>query len=288
MHNIDKLFFTYQGPDPGRSLLVLGALHGEEICGSVALAQLRTELDVGVISLKAGRLVLVPICNPLAYQSQKHFMVTNLNRAIKRYSQARHYEEAYADLVAKLIEETDVVLDLHSFAEGDAPSLFLDHPTPANEALATAQRVPFWITGWPELYGRHLKHGSTNDTLSYAHLCGKSAVLIECGRDDDPASVSIAYQCIRRTLDHLGMLPDNRGNAEAPKPQRFVMEIALLREEESVFARKWNHLDPVNEGDAIIIYRGERCFRAPFMGVVILPNAKADVGQEWLYVGRFV
>jgi len=71
---------SYSGATPGPHILILGGIHGDERCGVIALSHLKFELEQKVISLKAGRVTLVPLCNPAAYQKNQRFIKHNLNR----------------------------------------------------------------------------------------------------------------------------------------------------------------------------------------------------------------
>ena len=51
---------TFHGLAPGPALLVLGAVHGNEICGSQAIMQLLQDIDSGAISIERGSVSLFP------------------------------------------------------------------------------------------------------------------------------------------------------------------------------------------------------------------------------------
>ena len=58
---------TYQALNAGPKLIVLGAVHGNEVCGTQAITRIMAEIDRGDIVLRQGKLTFVPITNPLAY-----------------------------------------------------------------------------------------------------------------------------------------------------------------------------------------------------------------------------
>jgi predicted deacylase len=45
----------YAGLAPGPSLIVLGAVHGNEVCGTRAIGRLLAELDGGSLALARGQ-----------------------------------------------------------------------------------------------------------------------------------------------------------------------------------------------------------------------------------------
>ena len=52
---------TYHGLAPGQRLLVLGAVHGNEICGTQAILQLMKELEDGRLTIERGSVTFVPV-----------------------------------------------------------------------------------------------------------------------------------------------------------------------------------------------------------------------------------
>jgi hypothetical protein len=73
---------AYAGPRSGTRLIVLGAVHGNETCGTHAIERVARELDSGALRLQAGRLTLVPVTNALAYAAGRRAGDRNLNRKL--------------------------------------------------------------------------------------------------------------------------------------------------------------------------------------------------------------
>jgi len=279
--------FTYSGPSSGTHLLILGAVHGDEVCGTVAASRLRLELDVKLLTIKSGQLTLAPLCNPLAYSAGRRFISANLNRIIGRYQRPRHEEEAFADSIAHLIESADVILDLHSYSAGTKPFLFLDDVSPEAQALAVAQQIPNWITGWPELAVKEqdINKPSDIDTIAFARLHGKRGIVVECGQHNDPAAIAIAYQCIRNTSNHLGLIASSEDRPTIT-PEISHVDRIIRRNRAGSFSRDWQHLDHVAAGQVIATYEDGEAISAPYDGIIILPHGSAEVGHEWFYFGK--
>ena len=94
---LDK--FVYDSGVDGCNLLLLGCIHGNEISGSIEIFKLKEKLDNGEITLLSGRLTLMPICNPLAYEAKTRFVEKNLNRIIGLKKQVNDKEEVFANEV---------------------------------------------------------------------------------------------------------------------------------------------------------------------------------------------
>src|SRR3569832_1569694 len=106
---------TYAAARPGPRLIVLGAVHGDEVCGTRAIEQLVSEVDDGTIALAAGPLTLVPVTTPLAYAERRRTGDRNLNRKLQPTAAPREHEDHVANWLCPLLAAHEILLDLHSF-----------------------------------------------------------------------------------------------------------------------------------------------------------------------------
>jgi predicted deacylase len=186
----------------GSTLLVTGAVHGNEVSGPLAIRQIAREIKDGALRLKAGKLILVPVVHEQAYRKNVRFVEINLNRVFARHANPTLLEHHVANEICRIVDECDVLLDLHStHVDEDRPSIYLDYDTSPNRALALATGLGTACVGWPAMYEGRGEPGSTD----YADQQGKSSILIECGGHNNPKSKEIALQSIRASLAHLGM-----------------------------------------------------------------------------------
>lgn len=278
--------FVFKGDTQGPTLLVMGGIHGNEKCGPIALSRLVDELNTGARKIKAGTFVTAPICNPEAYRRHTRQCDANLNRIIRHHAEPVLYEHALANQVIALIDNADIVLDLHSYASGTRPFLFLDNDTQDHRAFAMSLNIPYWITGWAEVYAE-LGNSDVNDgdTMFYSASQGKTALLVECGAHEDPVSADVAYHSVLRALVHFGMIDDEEAISPAT-PQINHMYAIYLKEKPGHFTRDWQHLDKVSKGDILATYDDGSTVQAPADSVVILPKKSAEPGGEWFYLGQ--
>jgi uncharacterized protein len=78
----------------------------------------------------------VPIANPSAFNLKKRYVDVNLNRVFKHHENPKNYEEILANELVKLVDENDILLDLHSTHSDDEPFVFLDYKDEKNTFLA--------------------------------------------------------------------------------------------------------------------------------------------------------
>ena len=85
---------AYASVKPGPRLIILGAVHGDETCGTRAIERVIGEIDAGTLRLAAGQLTLVPVTNPLAYANHHRAGDRNLNRKLTPTDTPRDFERA--------------------------------------------------------------------------------------------------------------------------------------------------------------------------------------------------
>ena len=72
--------YTFLGLEPGLSVLILGGVHGDEICGTKAINQVIRLINNGKINIKSGKITMIPVTNPLAARKKNRIGDRNLNR----------------------------------------------------------------------------------------------------------------------------------------------------------------------------------------------------------------
>src|SRR5216684_3059818 len=87
---------SYRGPEPGPRLVVLGAVHGNETCGTRAIRRVVEEMDSGTLEIAAGEATFVPVTNPLAYARGERAGERNLNRNLGPKDNPADFEDRIA------------------------------------------------------------------------------------------------------------------------------------------------------------------------------------------------
>ena len=304
---------TFQGLDPGPRLIVLGAVHGNETCGTRATLRVLAELDAGLLRIVRGSVTFVPVANPLAYANAQRGGDRNLNRRLRPNPAPRDFEDRIANALCPLLAAHDALLDLHSFHTAGEPFAMLgprDNAGPLEafaraaeeEALALRLGPRRLVEGWLDAYAggvasrlqRVQTSGAALDadpaygigTTEYMRSVGGIAITLECGQHADPQAPQIGYAAIVNTLAHLGLV-------DAPAPAARA-DVALLRlqdvtdrdAEGDAFERAWSSFDPVAAGEPIARRADGTLLRAPADGFIVFPNPQAAPGSEWFYFAR--
>ena len=145
-------FWTVRAAAPGPHVLVTALVHGNEIAGAVALDRLlrdgprplRGALTLGFVNLAA-----FDRFDP-AQPTASRYVDEDMNRLWMRPcwdGPRQSVELARARAIAPLVEQADVLLDLHSMLWPSEP-LILSGPTVAGRALAASigTRTLWWPT----------------------------------------------------------------------------------------------------------------------------------------------
>ena len=304
--------------ESGAALIVLGAVHGSEICGPRAIERIVQELDSGALQLVRGRVTFVPVTNPLAYQKGQRNGDRNLNRNLRPTATPQDYEDHIANVLYPLLGAHDVLLDLHSFQSQGEPFAMLgpinntgslEPFTHAAEEQALVLRlgVRRIMEGWLSTYAegvkermRRTQNASASEraqllstdpsygigTTETMRSQGGYALTLECGNHADPAALEVAYRGIRNTLAHLGLVDDAPPAVQsAPEFLRLAQVIDRLHVDDT-FAKAWSSYDPLRAGDVIGTRHDGTPVVAPADGYIVFPNSTTTVGNEWFYFAQ--
>ena len=304
---------SYSALAPGPRLIVSGAVHGNETCGTTAITRVMAQFDGGALHLVKGSLTLVPVVNPLAYALGQRSGERNLNRNLFPTSAPQDFEDHVANWFCPLLAQHAVLLALHSFSGAGEPFVMVgprDNCGPlepfAHEAqeraLARRLGVRRFVDGWLATYGAGVQRRlAANDaksldqvlrfgmgTTEYMRSTGGYALTLECGNHLDPAAPEVAYHAIMNTLAFLGLI-----DAPAPAPigadameALAMIDVTDRLHEGDQFSRDWASFDAVARGDLIGTRADGTPVTAPFDGRILFPDAQSKVNEEWFYMTR--
>ncbi len=304
---------SFAGVLPGARLIVLGAVHGNETCGTQAIERVMQEIAQGSLQLRAGSVTFVPVTNPLAYARRQRTGDRNLNRNLFPSEAPREFEDHVANWLCPLLAAHDVVLDLHSFHTGGEPFVMLGPEDNAGtlepftraaeeEALALRLGVRRFVDGWLDTYALGIRQraahglpeqkGAPGDlrygigTTEYMRTVGGYGLTLECGQHDDPEAPHVAYRAIRNALAHLGIaagtVPLAVDDIEGLRLYRVIDRL----HPDDCLSRDWASFDPLRAGEVIGVRHDGTPLLADCDGYLVFPNPAALPGQEWFYLAK--
>lgn len=306
---------SFRSLTPGPRLIVLGAVHGNEICGTQAIGRMVAALDAGEVVLQRGSLTLVPITNPLAHHRQQRNGERNLNRNLYPTAQPQDFEDRIANVLCPLLAQHDVLLDLHSFQSAGEPFVMLGPPdnqgdlepfahAAAEQSLALRLGPRRIVEGWLSTYAtgvrRRLERTAPTErahllstdprygvgTTEYMRSQGGYALTLECGQHGDPGAPLVAWRAIQHTMAHLGLV-----DAPTPPPTPAIEFLRLTEvvdrlHPEDRFSQAWASYDRVTAGQQIGQRHDGTAVLAGHDGYIVFPNAAAVAGNEWFYLAQ--
>ena len=303
----------FHGLRPGPRLLVLGAVHGNEIAGTLGIQRIVAELDQGTLRIARGCVSFVPVTNPLAHELGRRMGDRNLNRNLRPTAVPQDFEDRIANVLCPLLDVHDGLLDLHSF-QGQGEAFVMIGPEDntgtlepfaqaAYEArLARHLGVRRIVDGWLSVYeagvarrrARAQRIGTALDadpnygvgTTEYMRARGGWAMTLECGQHDDPAAPEVAYQAIRQALALLQMAAIPLAPARTDHEVLRLVEVTDRLHVEDRFVKAWASFDPVRAGEPVAVRHDGHIVAAPADGRIVFPNSKAEPGHEWFYFAQ--
>ena len=313
MSELESLYFQsicFSGLAPGAHLIVLGAVHGNETCGTIAIRRVIREIESGQLGILAGSVTFVPVTNPLAYARHQRMGDRNLNRNLVPTEEPVEFEDRIANWLCPLLAQHDALLDLHSFHTAGEPFVMLGpednsgtlepFARAAEEtALALRLGVHRFVDGWLDTYAagvarRRAAGASAREadvhygvgTTEYMRTQGGIALTLECGQHQDPAAPDVAYRAIHNTLAHLGLSAEPApASVDAAEALRLYQVIDRAHDQDR-FVRDWASFDPVRAGEVIGLRQDGKPVAADRDGYIVFPNPNAQPGQEWFYLAR--
>jgi len=272
--------------------LITVCMHGDEVCGMVAVNELVQEgyfEKVFAGAAMATTRVTILLANPRGVKANKRFIDVNLNRIFienrlrKKGSTISpenpldqdeilrtQYEVSRVQEIADEISDCDMYIDIHSTSAKSCP-FALPSTDPDSEAMASSFNVDFVI--------EKLVKSVRGTSIGWASCLNKQAVCFECGQHAERQTVDVAKKLIRKFVTG-----DTEGNAKA----------VLTCSVNEVIRKGFKYVHPIqafqkveyNDLIAIDEEAGEiRCCN-PQGAYIIMPTANPIPGEEAWFWGE--
>jgi predicted deacylase len=218
------------GREPGPTVWVNAAIHGDEVMGVEVIRQAMATLTARSFR---GTLVAVPVVNVLGFMTGDRYLPDrrDLNRSFPGSARGSLASRIAHLFMTEVVSKCDVGLDLHTAADRRAnlPQIRADLDDPRTRELAEA-------FGAPVMLHARLRDGSLRQA---ARDRGATVLLYEAGealRFDEDA-IAVGVRGVRRVLASLGMID--------PEPEADAIDVVESRSSNWVRARGTGilHLD---------------------------------------------
>lgn len=287
---------TFDSGRSGPHAMICAIVHGNELCGAIALDQL-LQRD---IRPKIGRLTLV-FANPDAYSNfdaarptASRFVDEDMNRVWSPDVLAgprTSIELERARALRPVIDTVDTLLDLHSMLS-DGPPLILSGPSRKGRALAATLASPAVIVadGGHAAGTRLRDYGGFSDNEE-----GRNALLVECGQHWRAETAAVASDTAYRFLLQLDMVDGDEARpfllAGQAAPDKWVEVTATvsITDGQCRFTGDYKGLDVIAAAGTVICIDGTREIRTPYDDcVLVMPARRLAPGQTAVRLGRYI
>ncbi|HEX2116554.1 MAG TPA: M14 family metallopeptidase [Alphaproteobacteria bacterium] len=285
----------FESGAPGPHVLVTALVHGNELCGAIAL----DFLFRSGIRPRQGLLTLA-FCNVAAFSNfdrakptASRFIDEDFNRVWSREvldGSRSSVELARARELRPIIEAADYLLDIHSMQHATAPLLLCG---PLEKGRRLARDV-----GYPEIVVSDQGHAAGKRMRDYEAFgdpnSPKNALLIECGQHWQASSADVAKEMLLRFLAHFRMLDPATLTQHLPKPpppQKLieVTEAVTIRSEHFRFNADYKGLEVIPRKGTEIARDSDQPVRTPYDEcVLIMPSRRLTRGQTAVRLGRYI
>lgn len=251
--------------EPGPTVLITGAIHGDEINGSGIIREIIRSKQ---FKIKRGTLVLVPVVNVLGFEHHNRYMPDrrDLNRFFPGKLDGSLTSRFARTFFDEVVRKSDYVIDVHSAAwtRTNFPNVRADLSHPSIAQFASSLGCEIIVND----------KGPKGSLRQEAVKAGVPTVLLEAGEVNkvEPGVVEFGLRMVTNALNGLGMI-EKRGRE--PIYQAVVKRSTWVRAEMGGLLDY--HVAPgdvVSRGQPIatsmtLLGEEQHVVSAPFGGVVI-------------------
>ena len=286
---------TFDSGAAGPHVMISAIVHGNELCGPVALDWLFRQN----VRPQNGRLTLAFV-NVAAYGNwdpddpfASRWVDEDFNRlwapdVLEDDRKTVELERARA--LRPILDTVDLLLDIHSM-QTPSPPLMMAGPLAKGRALARE-------VGVPELVVTDKGHAAGRRMRDYAGFAdpesAKNALLVECGQHWAAGAGDLATETAVRFLRAAGSVDALFGQDVAPAaaPAQHFIEVTegvTIQAETFTFAREFQGGEVIPEAGTLLGHDGDQPVHTPYDDcVLIMPTRRTYRGQTAVRLGRFV
>lgn len=289
-------FTTFGSGRAGPNVLITALVHGNELCGAIALDHLfRNEIRPECGTLTLG------FCNVAAYAEFRadypalsRFIDEDLNRvwdldALE--SGRRSLERARAREIRPLISGVDMLLDLHSMQHASGPLVLAGRHAKGRRLAERVGVPPLIVLDAGHAAGRRLRDYDFFDDPKDP----RSALLVECGQHWSNAAATVAIETAYRFLHAVGQIDGDtvirHCGPEQPPPQKVVeiVKLVTVTTDSFRFHSDYRGMEIIPEAGTEIGRDGGTPIRTPNDNcILIMPTRRLSRGLTAVRLGRFV
>lgn len=255
------------GKNPGPTLFVSGAIHGDEIIG---VEIIRRVSQMKVLSKIKGTLILIPVVNSYGFLGMSRYLPDrrDLNRVFPGVENGSPASQLAYTFMKEIVSKSDFGLDLHSGAihRENLPQIRANLDDPIVKDMATA-------FGASVMLNSNLRDGSLRES---AQAVGCNMLLYEAGEAlrFNETAVRIGVKGVLGVIRNVGMLPKLKPKKSPLEPIQPTSSHWLRAPMSGLMRAAYSLGDAVKKGAVIASIAGplgelEEDVIAKYSGVII-------------------
>ena len=284
--------WSFDSGKPGPHALVSAVVHGNELCGAIAVDWLLASQFrpvAGKVSFAFMNVAAFEAFDP-ADPNASRWAEEDFNRVWAEDvldGPRDSIELRRAREVRPLLDTVDYLLDIHSM-QHKAPPLMMSGNHAKGRALAE-------LIGVPERIVADAGHAAGKRMRDYGQFddagAAQAAVLIECGQHWEATAAPLAKLAAARFLVELGNAPPSLldGLGEPETGQRFfrVTDVVTIETEDFRFARDFTGGEIIEDAGTVLGHDGGDPVLTPYDGcMLVMPTKRLWKGQTAVRLAR--
>jgi predicted deacylase len=267
-------------------------MHGNEFAGAIVLDRLlRADFKPkrGKISFVFGNLAAFARFDPKT-PTQARFIDEDMNRLWDETvfnGPRQSIELNRARELLPLIDEADLILDLHSMLWPSSP-LILCGSTARGRALGGVVRCPAMVVA-------DVGHANGTRLIDFHRFSktGTAAVLVEAGQHWRPETIATTMASVSFLLQHFDIVDASIFSPpqSVDESTRFaeVTDVITVRTAAFSFLREWRGGEVISRRNTLIALDGLREIRTPYDDcLLVMPSSRPGKGHTAVRLAKFV
>jgi len=287
---------TFDSGVEGPHVMISALVHGNEICGALALDHLFRE---GIRPFH-GKLTLAFV-NVAAFErfdpkspDDFRFVDEDFNRTWGEDvldGDRDTVETRRAREIRPIVDQADYLLDIHSMQHPCVPLMMTG---PAEKGRQLARDI-----GFPEYAVTDKGHDAGKRMRDYSPFLDpdspRNALLVECGQHWESSSEDVAIESAYRFLLQFGMIEKDvaKPYLSSDLPDQKLVEVegpvTIASDEGFRFSESWLGFDVIEKAGTVIGWDGDKPVATPFDDcVLIMPSRRLTKGNTAVRLGRIL
>ena len=286
---------TLDSGKSGPHVMLSAIVHGNELCGAIALDTLMRH-EVRPV---AGKLTLAYM-NVAAFDTfdeanptVSRYVDEDFNRLWTREvldGDRDSVELRRARAVRPILDDVDYLLDIHSMQHTTVPLMMCGLLVKGRRLARDLGSPEHVVSDAGHAAGRRMRdYGAFGDASS-----PRNALLVECGQHWEPASVAVAKEISLRFLDHYEVVEPafvEEHLTTAPPPEQRLIEVTgpiTIETDDFRFTESFRGLEVIEKEGTLIGWDGNTEVRTPYDScVLIMPSRRLRKGESAVRFGRY-